>query len=236
MNNEKIMVEYLPITQIEPYPNNPRHNDDAVDAVASSIREFGFKVPIIIDENNVIIAGHTRLKAAKQLGMTEVPVIRASDLTEDQVKAFRLADNKVGELATWDLEMLDEELAGIDIDMTEFGFDDIAETEIEDIIEDEPTEDAPPVAKQGDIWQLGDHRLMCGDSTDPEALLKLMDGERADMVFTDPPYGVAIGSKNAYINAIDPGRGGRVQEDIEGDTLDAKELYEMLVAAFTNLR
>lgn len=106
-----------------PYENNPRNNDDAVDAVASSIKEFGFKVPIIVDKNNVIVAGHTRLKAAQKLGLEEVPVIVADDLTPEQVKAFRLADNKVGELATWDFSRLEEELTNIDMDMGAFEFD-----------------------------------------------------------------------------------------------------------------
>lgn len=126
------------ITDIHPYANNPRKNDQAVDAVASSIREFGFKVPVVIDKNGEIIAGHTRYKAAKKLKLKEIPCIIADDLTEEQIKAFRLADNKVGELAEWDLDMLDIELDGItEIDMERFGFfeeendserDDISET------------------------------------------------------------------------------------------------------------
>lgn len=117
-------IEYLGLSDIKPYEKNPRKNDQAVDAVASSIREFGFKNPIIVDKDNVIIAGHTRLKAAEKLGLSEVPVIRAEDLTEEQVKAFRLADNKVSELADWDLALLDEELAKITgVDMEQFGFE-----------------------------------------------------------------------------------------------------------------
>lgn len=110
------------VNDLIPYENNPRHNDGAVKAVANSIKEFGFKVPIVIDKNNVIIAGHTRLKAAKELGLEEVPCIVADDLTEDQIKAFRLADNKVGELSEWDFAKLEEELAGINMDMTAFEF------------------------------------------------------------------------------------------------------------------
>ena len=113
----------MDVNDIIPYENNPRINDKAVDAVANSIKEFGFKVPIIVDRNNVIIAGHTRLKAALKLGMTDVPVIIADDLTPDQVNAFRLADNKVGELAEWDFNALEAELANIDLDMSQFTFD-----------------------------------------------------------------------------------------------------------------
>ena len=144
------------IGEIKPYEKNPRKNDNAVDAVASSISQFGFKNPIVIDGNNVIICGHTRYKAAKKLGLDVVPCVVASDLTDEQIKAYRLADNKVSELAEWDIDLLGEELDGIfDIDMSDFGFDLIEEEEETEIIEDEIPEEVEPVAKQGDIWQLG---------------------------------------------------------------------------------
>lgn len=114
---------FLNISELKPYENNPRINDKAVDAVAASIKEFGFKVPIIIDKNNVIVAGHTRLKAAQKLGLEEVPVIVADDLTEEQIKAFRLADNKVSEIAEWDFDKLNDELASLDFDMSQFSFE-----------------------------------------------------------------------------------------------------------------
>jgi ParB-like chromosome segregation protein Spo0J len=119
----ELKIEYIDIDKIKPYENNPRHNEEAIPYVMNSIKEFGFKVPIILDKNNVIIAGHTRVESAKRLGMTEVPCLYANDLTEEQVKAFRLADNKVSEKAEWDFNMLDAELADLDIDMSEFGFD-----------------------------------------------------------------------------------------------------------------
>jgi len=123
------------ITEITPYEKNPRKNDEAVEYVANSIKEFGFKVPIVIDKNGVIVAGHTRYKAAQELGLEKLPCIIADDLTEEQVKAFSLSDNKVGEIAEWDFDLLGEELDGIfDIDMSEFGFDldlDIEQTEKE---------------------------------------------------------------------------------------------------------
>lgn len=119
----KLEIEYVDINSIKPYQNNPRHNEEAIPYVMNSIREFGFKNPIIIDKNNVIIAGHTRLESAKRLGMKEVPIIHADDLTDEQIKAFRLADNKVSEKAEWDFNMLDAELANLDIDMSDFGFD-----------------------------------------------------------------------------------------------------------------
>ena len=121
---KEMKIEYNTLDKIKPYENNPRINDFAVKYVASSIKEFGFKVPIIIDENNVIVAGHTRLKAAKKLGFEKVPCIRADDLTENQIKAFRLADNKVGEIATWDFNSLSVELANIEnINMSNFNFE-----------------------------------------------------------------------------------------------------------------
>ena len=119
----ELKIEYVDIDSIKPYENNPRHNEEAIPYVMNSIKEFGFKNPIIIDKNNVIIAGHTRLESAKRLGMKEVPIIHADDLTEEQVKAFRLADNKVSEKAEWDFNMLDAELADLDINMEDFGFE-----------------------------------------------------------------------------------------------------------------
>lgn len=124
MENKKMNIVYKKVKDLIPYENNPRNNDDAVDAVANSIREFGFKVPIVVDQDNVIVAGHTRYKACKKLGISEVPCIVAEDLTDEQIKAFRIADNKVGELATWDMPKLQLEQMEIkDIDLEQFGFD-----------------------------------------------------------------------------------------------------------------
>ena len=183
------------ITEIKPYEKNPRKNDEAVGYVANSIKEFGFKVPIVIDKDGVIVAGHTRYKAAQKLGLEKLPCVIADDLTEEQVKAFRIADNKVGEFAEWDVDLLGEELDGIfDIDMSEFGFDlDFdGKEEPAEIVEDEVPEEVETRCKLGDIWQLGEHFLICGDSTDPAVIDRLMDGVKADMVFTDPPYGIGI--------------------------------------------
>lgn len=136
MNKKEINIVYKSIDELIPYVNNPRDNSDAVDAVASSIKNFGFKVPIVVDKGNEIVTGHTRLLAAKKLGIEKVPVIVADDLTQNEVKAFRLADNKVGELAQWDLEALENELGGVEgIDMTQFGFDELEEL-AEEIVED----------------------------------------------------------------------------------------------------
>lgn len=178
-------VHNIKIEDLQPYENNPRINDNAVEAVAASIKEFGFKVPIIVDKNNVIVAGHTRLKAAQKLGLQEVPVIVADDLTEDQIKAFRLADNKVAEAAEWDFKLLEQELAAIDMNMEQFNFD-LKELSKEfdknrEVIEDdfdvkqelEAIEE--PMVKRGQIWKLGNHYLMCGDATSSEDVEKLMN-------------------------------------------------------------
>ncbi|HAP5599495.1 TPA: ParB N-terminal domain-containing protein [Enterococcus faecalis] len=217
-----------------PYEKNPRHNEDAITAVAKSIEKFGFKVPIVVDASNVIVNGHTRLKAAKYLGLKEVPAIIADDLTPEQIKAFRLADNKVGEIATWDEELLNaelDELADLDFDMTEFGFDlpDIEGEEVE-VIEDEFEEELPaePISKLGDIYQLGRHRLMCGDSTNSLEVEKLMGNKKADLLITDPPYNVAYEGK------------GKEALTIKNDSKETNEfhsfLYEAFSAAINNMK
>lgn len=185
------------LEELKPYENNPRKNDEAVDYVANSIKEFGFKVPIIIDKNGVIIAGHTRYKASQKLGLKTVPCIIADDLTEEQVKAFRLADNKVGEIAEWDFNLLEQELEEIqDIDMSMFDFDlsSLDTEEEKEITEDDYEVKIPeePKTKYGDIYQLGNHRLMCGDSTKEQDIEKLINGQKVDMIFTDPPYGMNL--------------------------------------------
>ena len=218
-NSKKIVIKQ--ISEIVPYVNNPRNNKEAVDLVAASISEFGFKNPIILDKNNVIIAGHTRYKAAQKLGLTEVPCLIADDLTPAQVKAFRLADNKVAEAAEWNMDMLKIELEGIeDIDMSDFGFDiDLGDEEEPDIKEDDvPETPTEPKSKPGDIYRLGRHRLICGDSTDVNIIDRLMGGKKANLVVTDPPYNVAVGSKNKVLNECNhEKRGNRIEIDIAGD-------------------
>lgn len=183
------------INELVMYENNPRKNDEAVKYVAESISQFGFKVPVIVDKDNVIVAGHTRVKAARKLKLQTVPCIVADDLTPEQIKAFRLADNKVSEFSEWDEDLLNDELDDIcNIDMTIFGFDDL-ETNIvddnKDIVEDDvPSVPEKAITQYGDIWIMGGHRLLCGDSTKAEEVSRLMNGEKADMVFTDPPYGM----------------------------------------------
>lgn len=187
-------IRIISIEEVKPYDKNPRNNAEAVKYVARSIEAYGFKQPIVVDKDNVIIAGHTRWLAAKSIGMKDIPAIIADDLSEEEVKQYRLVDNKVAELATWDFGLLEEELSGIDIDMSEFGFDsaDFSNAFQDEIIDDEydEQEEVEKRSSYGDIFQLGRHRLLCGDSTDKEAVKKLAGGVEMDLFLTDPPYNV----------------------------------------------
>ena len=230
-----MQVVNMRITDVVPYENNPRHNDNAVDAVANSIREFGWKQPIVVDKDNVVIVGHTRLKAAQKLGLTEVPVLIADDLTPEKVKAYRLADNKTNELAFWDDELLDIELGDItDIDMEQFGFD-LSEDEptetTEDDYEAEPPEE--PKAKLGDLYQLGNHRLICGDSTDPAVIDRLMDGVKADIAITSPPYGE---SKSAGIRHHYEKGKRRIESLYEGHDDNIENWFDLMQGGFHTMR
>lgn len=207
------------LEDLVPYENNPRNNDEAVDYVAQSIKEFGFKVPVVIDTNNVIVAGHTRYKASKKLGINEIPCLVADDLTPEQIRAYRLADNKVSEIATWDLEKLDLEMNDLPFNMELFGFESLEDTETE-TVEDEFEVELPaePKAKLGDIYQLGRHRLMCGDSTSVTDVEKLLDGNVADMVFTDPPYGIDYSGGRSQV--VDKKEYGKLKnDDLQGEEL-----------------
>lgn len=189
-------IHEIEIGKLIPYGNNPRLNDGAVSVVAESIQRFGFKVPLVVDANNVVVTGHTRLKAAVRLGMTTVPCIIADDLTPEQAKAFRLADNKTSEFALWDMDKLEQELAelaGMDIDMSAFDFKQPqAQVQEDDFdVEEALAEIDEPITQLGDVWILGRHRLVCGDSTVKADVDKLMAGAKARCIITDPPYNVA---------------------------------------------
>lgn len=227
-----MQIEIRSIKDIRPYEHNPRSNDGAVDAVAASIKEFGWQQPIVVDKDGVIIAGHTRYKAAKKLGLKEVPVVVAENLTEEQVRAYRLADNKTGELAEWDFSALEEELAGIGkLDMSQFGFEDVSNSGVEtvsDIEEDNYIVELPdePKAKLGDVYSLGSHRLMCGDSTCLSDVEKLMDGILADLVVTDPPYNMGYeGAGNSK---------NRKAKRILNDKMPEAEFRDFLTSVYGN--
>ena len=195
-------IKWEAVDKLIPYAKNARtHSDEQVAQIAGSIKEFGFNNPILVDKDNSVIAGHGRLMAARKLGMDKVPIVELQHLTESQRKAYVLADNRIALNSGWDTSMLSLELQDLkdDIDLSLLGFDPdeldallnpIEETEgltDEDAVPDVPDE---PKTKLGDIYILGNHRLMCGDSTSIDAVEKLMDGERPDMVFTDPPYNI----------------------------------------------
>lgn len=197
-----LKIEYKNTDSLIPYVNNSRtHSDEQVTQIASSINEWGFTNPLLIDEQGGIIAGHGRLMAANKLGLEQVPTITLVGLSEAQRKAYVIADNKLALNSGWDNELLSLEIAqlgdmGFDIDLLGFDADELADLlpEIEELPDGDedavPELQDDPVSKLGDIWQLGSHRLMNGDSTSVDAVEKLMDGQKADMVFTDPPYGV----------------------------------------------
>lgn len=222
-------VQQVKIEKVKPYDKNPRKNKAAVDYVANSIKEFGFQQPIVVDKDMVVIAGHTRLKAAKKLKLKEVPVVIADNLTEEQVKAYRLADNKTAEKAEWDFDLLTDELLSLqelDFDMEQFGFD-FDFSEDEEAVEDDNWEaDVPeePISKRGDIWVLGRHRLMCGDSTDAADVALLMDGNKADMLLTDPPYNVDYTGKASELET----------RKIENDKMEDSAFQDFLTSAFSN--
>jgi DNA modification methylase len=198
-------VELRPLAAIKPYEKNPRQNDAAVDAVAESIRRFGFRQPIVVDEAGVIVCGHTRWKAAQKLGLAEVPVHVARDLTPEQVRAYRIADNKTAELAEWNLELLPIELAelqgaGIDWSLLGFDQDELAKlmdaaNGVKEGLADPDDVPAPPdeaITQPGDLYVLGEHRLLCGDSASAADVDRLLDGQPIHLVNTDPPYGVKV--------------------------------------------
>jgi DNA modification methylase len=196
-------VELRGIETVHPYEKNPRLNDDAVDAVAASIREFGFRVPIVIDAEGTIICGHTRWKAARKLGVESVPVHVATDLSPEQIKAYRIADNRTAELSDWNYELLPIELCELqacnyDLGLLGFGAEELAsllDPGVKDGLCDPDEIPEPPdeaITQAGDLWILGDHRLLCGDSSKVEDVDRLLGGATIHLVNSDPPYNVKV--------------------------------------------
>jgi len=207
-------IELRKLSDIKAYEKNPRINDDAVDAVAASIREFGFRQPIVVDTDGVIICGHTRWKAAQKLDLEKVPVHVAKDLSPEQIKAYRIADNQTASIAEWDYDLLPIELADLqacnyDLGLLGFNQDELAKLlggELQEGLCDPDDVPAPPdeaITRPGDLWVLGNHRLLCGDSSKPEDLDRLLDGATIHLVNSDPPYNVRVEPRSN--NAITAG-------------------------------
>jgi len=233
----KLQHEEWPTEKLIDYARNPRDNDGAVDRMCANIREFGFLVPVVAKSDGSVVDGHLRLKAARKLNLETVPVVLADNLTDIQIKAFRLAVNKASEWALWNDELLTLELeeldeAGFELDL--LGFD---EDELDELMQDDepnsegltdedsvPEVPEKPVSQLGDIWILGNHRLMCGDSTDAGSVALLMDGIKVDMVYCDPPYGMQLeadyssytGSGNSKRHGLD----AKKHDNVKGDHSD----------------
>lgn len=249
----RVAVKDLPTIRIDeliPYENNAKiHGPEQIEQLRRSLREFGFVSPVLIDKDKNLIAGHGRVEAARAEGMTEVPYVTVSDLTEAQRRAYIIADNRLAETGEWDAARLKfemEELSSLSFDtaLTGFTMDNIPllsgdepaggpEAQEDDYDGSVPEE---TTVRDGDLWKLGCHRLMVGSTSSKKSVERLMNGVKANMVFTDPPYGVAVGSKNKMLDDVAGGKSGRCTENIYGDTMSESELHDMLLAAMRNIR
>lgn len=220
-----MQIIHKKIKELKEYGKNPRVNDKAAEYVAESITKFGFRNPIIIDKENMIVAGHTRLKAAKILKLDTVPCVLADDLTDEQIRRFRIIDNKSSEIADWDMELLEIEISELttdDFNFSDFGFTE-GQIHIEPLEDEVPQMSEEPISKYGQVYQLGRHRLMCGDSTLKIDIDILMNGVVADMVITDPPYNVNYEGKT------------KDKLKIDNDKMEDSPFREFLKFAFENI-
>ena len=216
-------IEIADINSIKPYENNPRKlSEKAIETVAMSLKEYGFRQPIVVDKDRIIVVGHTRFRASKKLGFKEVPITIADNLTTEQINAYRIADNRTAEESEWDSELLKMEIKDLEakdfkLDLLGFNEDQLNDMLFEEkqgLTDEDEVPEAPeePITKLGDIWKLGNHRLMCGDSIDIKDIEKLMNGQKADLVFTDPPYGISFKSEKG--------------DTIKNDDLNNEKLFE----------
>lgn len=238
-------IEYIDPSTLKPYDKNARtHSREQIESIAESIKEFGWTNPVLIDKKNGIIAGHGRVAAALQLGINSIPCLQLN-MTAKQARAYVIGDNKLPELAGWDMEVLKSEIEALlddGFDVSKIGFDDEAITDLFGVELDEgltegnevPDVREETVSQKGDIWILGNHRIICGDSADAGDVSLVLDGSKANIVFTDPPYGVSIGKKNKMLNSVQTS--GRNLKDIKDDDLKPEKLKEVLLPAFQNIR
>lgn len=249
-----LQIAYRKVADLVPYARNPRKNDHAVDQVAAVIREFGFRVPIIAKSDGTIVDGHLRYKAAQKLGLAEVPTVSADDLTETQIRALRISVNRMADLAEWDAQLLElevaeleevafpTELVGFDLDAVAVLAEEQAKTPEVQVLppgpmpgEDDVPEVKPEaVTRLGDVWLLGKHRVMCGDSTSIDAVEKLMVGAAPDMVFADPPYGIQHSGKGITANGVEGNDFGEIMGD--GDVSVAVDSYTLSAGTYPQAR
>jgi len=239
----ELTIEYLPVNELKPYDNNSHtHTQEQIALITNSMHKFGFTNPILIDEKKEIISGHARLESSHKVGFDKVPTITLSDLTEDQKRAYVIADNQLAKNGSgWDLDKLKFEIqylddVGFDTDLLGFDDDFLGDLIFEEV-EGLTPEDAVPevsdetISKRGDLWLLDGHRVLCGDSTSIEDVEKLLNGKTIDLVFTDPPYGVSYADKNKFLNEID--KGNRNQTPIENDHLTIEETGQLWADVFS---
>ena len=232
--DRSMKIEIADITSIKPYENNPRKlSDTAIEKVAMSLKEYGFRQPIVVDKDRVIVAGHTRYRASKKLGLKQVPVSVIDNLTEEKINAYRIADNRTAEESEWDSELLKMEIKELEakdfkLDLLGFNEDqlnDILFEEKQGLTDEDEVPEAPeePISKLGDIWKLGNHRVMCGDSTIIDQIDRLTEKQKPDMIFTDPPYNVAFNGRSGKFNVI------------KNDNLEESEFNNFIDTIISNL-
>ena len=228
-------IEIADINSIKPYENNPRKlSEKAIEKVAMSLKEYGFRQPIVVDKDRIIVAGHTRFRASKKLGLKQVPVSIIDNLTPEQINAYRIADNRTAEESEWDNELLKMEIKELEdkdfkLDLLGFNEDqlnDLLFEEKQGLTDEDEVPETPeePITKLGDIWKLGNHRLMCGDSTMLDDIDKLTEKQKPDMIFTDPPYNVAFNGRSGKFDVI------------KNDNLEESEFNNFIDTILSNLK
>ena len=235
-------IEIADINSIKPYENNPKKlSEKAIEKVAMSLKEYGFRQPIVVDKDRIIVAGHTRFRASKKLGLKQVPVSIIDNLTPEQINAYRIADNRTAEESEWDNELLKMEIKELDdkdfkLDLLGFNEDqlnDLLFEEKQGLTDEDEVPETPeePITKLGDIWKLGKHKLICGDATNKDTVKLLMEDNKADLLFTDPPYNVNYSARTGI-------RSGKIRDNmahIKNDNLDDDQFNQLLENSIKNM-